>query len=118
MLRITTNESPRGLPDPAAEDSQRVSEMRSATMKRTGNRWNRVCIVLGAFLPLLVLGCSSTKQSERLSQYQRDRVGTYSRMFPPLYPQGRRGSEGDHHRRVVIDEERIDEVSDGQGHAK
>jgi hypothetical protein len=83
-------------------------------MKRTGNWWNRVPIVLGTLLPLLALGCNSTEQSERLSIYDVDRTGTVARIVPPPYPypsQNRPASGSGHDRRVAINEGRVDETS-------
>ncbi len=83
-------------------------------MKRTGNWWNRAFVVLGTFLPLLAVGCTSTEQTERLSIYEVDRTGTVARIVPPPYPypsQNRPVSGFDHDRLAVINEGRVDETS-------
>ncbi len=100
--------------DPAAEHSLRVSKIRSTAMKRTGNWWNLGFVVLGTFLPLLALGCTSTEPTERLSIYDVDRTGTVARIVPPPYPypsQNRPASGSGHDRRVATNETRVDETS-------
>jgi hypothetical protein len=82
-------------------------------VKRTGGRWNLGLVVLGAFLPLLALGCTSTEQTERLSIYDMARTGTVPSIWPAQHgaSEYRRDSRSDHDRRLVINEGRVDETS-------
>ncbi len=82
-------------------------------MKRTGNWWNRVFIVLGTFLPLLALGCNSTKQTECPWAWEQDRTGTAERILFPGHV-----SQHVNDRRAVTNEERVAEASDGERHGK
>ena len=51
-------------------------------MKRTGNWWNLVSVVLATLLLLVALGCNSTMQIKYPSTYSPDRTGTVSSLWP------------------------------------